>query len=235
MAIYKRIDGPDESEDQNNKHLIERIVRTPRLDPKESEKFYHHPVIESGFVVEPFKSGVLYSSGEAHFQAFTDSSTNPPKYSNIPSPPPSSLLFKEAIISSGTPLEEGEDERKQSIFVASGLELDPTLSNAKKTRDNANSVGLNQISPFGCYMHYEDDKKIDYSTNLKAAAEYIDPYSDSYIFENDPSRNTIFDKRNTPATAEDDDNITNPFEQGGAGTVTVYGGAGGPIIVNTNP
>ena len=234
MAIYKRIDGPDESEDQNNEHLIERIVRTPKLEPKDSEKFYHHPVIESGFVIEPFKSGVLYSSGEAHFQAFTDSSTNPPKYSNIPSPPPSSLLFKEAIISSGTALEEGEDERKQSIFVASGLELDPTLSNAKKTRDNANAVGLNQINVFGPYMHYENKTKINYSQNYKAAAEYIDPYSDAYIFENDASRSTIFGKRNTPATEGDDDNLINPFEKGGSSTVVVYGGAGGPIIVNTN-
>ena len=235
MAIYKRIDGPDDSEDQNNKQLIERIVRTTKLNPKDSEKFYHHPVIESGFVVEPFKSGVLYSSGEAHFQDFTDSSTNPPEYSDIPSPPPSSLLFKDAIISSGVALEEDEVQRKQSIFVASGLELDPTLSNAKKTRDNANSVGLNQINVFGCYMHYKNETKINYSQNYKAASEYIDPYSDSYIFENDPSRNTIFGKRNSPEITEQDDNLTNPFEQGGAGTVGVYGGAGGPIIINTNP
>ena len=233
MAIYKRIDGPDDSENENNKFLIERIVRTPKLTPKDSEKFYHHPVIESGFVVEPFKSGVLYSSGEAHFQAFTDSSTNPPKYSNIPLPPPSSLLFKDAIISNGVELEEDEEQRKQSIFVADGLELDPTLSNAKKTRDNANSAGLNQIDVFGCYMHYENKTKINYSQNYKVAAEYIDPYSDSYVFANDPSRSTVFNSRSSSVTEEDGN--TNPFEQGGASTVGVYGGAGGPIIINTNP
>lgn len=214
MAIYKRIDGPDDSQDENNKHLIERIVRTPKLQPKESEKFYHHPVIESGFVIQPFKSGVLYSSGEAHFQAFKDSTSNPPKYENLPSPPPSSLLFKDAIINSGDELEEDEVQRKQSIFVSSGLELDPTLSNAKKTRDNANSVGLNQIDVFGCYMHYENETKIDYSQNYKASAEYIDPYSDSYVFSNDPARNTIFNARTS-----DSENVTVAPPNGPSGPV----------------
>lgn len=229
MAIYKRIDGPDESQDQNNEHLIERIVRTPRLAPKDSQKFYHHPVIESGFVVQPFKSGILYPSGEAHLQAFTDSSSNPPEYENLPSPPPSSLLFKDAIISSSSEEQEEEEQsRKQSIFVADGLELDTKLSNAKKTRDNANSVNLNQINVFGCYMHYEGEgkNKINYSQNYKIAAEYIDPYSDSYIFQNDPSRNTVFNSR----TSEDEDEsggIINPFRDGTGG---VYIPGGGPIV-----
>lgn len=65
------------------------------------------------------------------------------------------------------------------------------LSNAYQSRQDALSKGLYNASVFNPYIHYGDGREIAYQENYEAAARYLDPYSDAYVFQTSLSESTF--------------------------------------------
>lgn len=89
--------------------------------------------------------------------------------------------------------EGGESELPDST-------VNSAFSNAAQTRLEARKLGLYKASVFNPYIHYQDQesadgpvRKIDYKSNFQAASNYLDPYSDLYIFQTTTSFNNPLD------------------------------------------
>lgn len=174
---------------------------------------------------EEYVSGVLYPSGESHFQEFTDKTSDPAVHIDASdwkhNTDKYSLLNNDAIISpSGDSFSEYTEsnsflEPKEFSFPYS----DGALSNANETREDAIKKGLYDTPVFNPYIHYVPGNsgviKIDYAENFKAATKYLDPYSDYYVFQTSISSGALTQDPNTDVDEA-------PPDEGEAG-----GGGGG--------
>ena len=190
MAIFRRLNKEEIEVSPSGAREDNTFAFAPR-DRSLDGGVYHNPVKTEGTdeIEYPQVSDVLYPSGEAHFQDFTDKTSNPPEHYTLaeginiggavaPFDNEPDLWKKNAL---GGVEEKGA--AGESIFAPDGLTFPSELSNGKKSRDDAIKKGLYDASGLGTYINWKNGKTIDYTDNYKITPSYIDPYSDEYIFQ----------------------------------------------------
>ena len=192
---------------------VEKIVKSKGTTKTTSRVINLHdfPKIETAI---PYASGgILFPSGESHFQDFTDTDSTPAVNRSNDSlnheTDDYELVRKETLVAPSSDVFSAYTETNSFLSPKefSYVEKD-TLSNAEETRISASGLGLYDTPPFNPYIHYATGGgngvvKIDYSENYKKATKYLDPYADKYIFQTSISEETFQSGGTTVEDASD--------------------------------
>ena len=209
MALFGR-NTPTDSEGEENK--TREIVRTDGVTKPDNQRvlnLHDWAVTEQkGIYDEGALSGILYPSGESHFQSFTNEDSSPAvvnigSWDLLATGKTGDELLKDGavVMPSGDTFQPFTE--LPSVLQHSGInDPDNPFSNAYESRQDAVDAGLYNVSTFNPYIHYVGGlREIDYSDNYKKASNYLDPYSDQYIFSSTISSGVLSNTNVTEAAS----------------------------------
>lgn len=209
MSLY----GRNKSAGLNkNDSKVEKIVKSKGTTKAGSRVINLHDFPRIEDAIPYASSGILFPSGESHFQDFTDTDSIPAinRSNNSLNHETNDyeLVRKETLVAPSSDAFSAYTETNSFLSPKefSYVEKD-TLSNANETRNSASGLGLYDTSPFNPYIHYLPGSggvvEIDYNENYKKATKYLDPYADKYIFQTSISEETFQEEGTTIEDASD--------------------------------
>lgn len=209
MALFGRnTPTPPDGEEQRTK----KIVRTDGVTKPSNERVLnlHDWTVtqQRGGYYNGALSGILYPSGESHFQDFNDETTSPAAINLAAWDLLSTGKTGDELLKDGAVVMPSGDTFQPftelpSVLQHSGInDPDNPFSNAYESRQDAVDAGLYNVSTFNPYIHYVGGlREIDYSDNYKKASNYLDPYSDQYIFSSTISSGVLSNTNVTEAAS----------------------------------